>query len=514
MQIQTPSRPRTRHMLGWSFKTLLAMLVCLCVTAASHAAQYYVAPHGSDSDAGTRAAPWRTIGHALEQAYAGDTVYLRAGVYRETVRMPRSGSRRNGFITLRNYPFEQPVIDGSDLRVRGGEQGLVTVADRSYVRIQGLRLTDFHADDKAVPMGIFVTGAGEHIQLLDNHISRIETRHRGCDGNALGIAVYGRRAPEPLRHVLIRGNEIESLKTGCSESLSINGNVTDFEIVDNSIHDNNNIGIDIIGHEGTAPDPRFDIARNGVIAGNTVYNITSTANSAYPAGEMAAGGIYVDGGRQVLIERNRVFGNDIGIELASEHAGRFTRDVRVRNNLIYNNRSVGLSIGGYAPDTGGTVDCRIVHNTFYKNDTAMSWGGEVVVQHNARNNLFQNNIVYANAQAVFINYYVESTPRPLASDHNLFYTEAGRSAGQWQWRGVHFEGLAGFTLASGNDRHSLFANPRFVAASYIRDFSLERRSAAIDAGLDLGDHDFGDIDFRGRPRLHGPAVDVGAYEYY
>jgi hypothetical protein len=493
---------------------LLAALLCLCMTAAGHAAQYHVAPAGSDSDAGTRHAPWRTIAFALEQAEPGDTVYLRAGVYREAVRLPRSGSRRNGFITLRNYPFETAVIDGSDLSVDGGEQGLITIADRSYVRIQGLRLTNFHADDGAVPMGIFVTGAGEHIQLLDNHISRIETRREGCDGNALGIAVYGRRAPRSLSHVLIRGNELERLKTGCSESLAVNGNVRDFEIADNRIHDNNNIGIDVIGHEGMAPDPRFDIARDGVIANNTVYNITSATNSAYPDGEMAAGGIYIDGGRRILVERNRVFGNDIGIELASEHASRATRDVLVRNNLIYNNRTVGLSIGGYAPVVGGAQNCRILHNTFYHNDTAQSWGGEIVVQYNAHDNLFRNNIVYANAQAVFINYYVESTAQPLDSDHNLFYTRAGRAAGQWQWRGRHFAGLENFARATGNDRGSLFADPGFVSVGQIGDFGLDHRSAAIDAGIGSGRGDFGELDFRGHPRLRGHAADVGASEIY
>lgn len=147
------SRYKSSPTLRPRVQGLVAALLCLCVAAAGHAAQYYVAPVGNDSHAGTRAAPWRTIGFALDQADAGDTVYLRAGVYREAVRMPRSGSARNGFITLRNYPFETPVIDGSGLAVRGGEQGLITIADRSYIRIQGLHLTNFHADDGAVPMG-------------------------------------------------------------------------------------------------------------------------------------------------------------------------------------------------------------------------------------------------------------------------------------------------------------------------------------------------------------------------
>ncbi|WP_353177413.1 right-handed parallel beta-helix repeat-containing protein [Salinisphaera sp. T5B8] len=491
-------------------QVMVAVVLCVGITAASHAAQYYVSPQGDDGNTGSRHSPWRSIAVALRHARAGDTVYLRAGRYHETVHMPRSGSRRHGMITLRNYPFETAVIDGSRSRVTHGEQGLVSIADRSYIRIQGLHLTAFHADDESVPMGVLVTGAGEHIELIDNHISAIETRQSGCEGNALGIAIYGRRSDAALRHIRIAGNEVTQLKTGCSESISVNGNVTDFEIVGNTVHDNNNIGIDVIGHEGMAADPAVDIARNGLIADNIVYNISSRTNSAYPDGEMAAGGIYVDGGRDIVIERNRVFANDIGIELASENAGHATRDVLVRNNLIYHNHRVGLSIGGYDPEVGTTADCRIEYNTFYKNDTAMSWGGEVVIQYNARDNVFENNIVYANAQAVFINYYVDSSASPLQSDHNLFYTEAGRRAGQWQWRGKHYDGMGGYSRASGNDRNSLFGHPRFVSARYVPDFAqrLPRSPAVVArAEPDRAVRREGE-----RARVGG--ADVGAYEYY
>src|SRR5450432_3168457 len=48
------------------------------------ASTYYVAPGGSDSAAGTQAAPWASIGHAQTVAVAGDTVYFRAGKYAYT----------------------------------------------------------------------------------------------------------------------------------------------------------------------------------------------------------------------------------------------------------------------------------------------------------------------------------------------------------------------------------------------------------------------------------------------
>src|SRR5262245_19906877 len=66
-------------------RTLLAplaggLLVVLAPLGAK-AATYYVAPGGSDSAAGSQAAPLATIARAQAVAAAGDTVYFRAGTY-------------------------------------------------------------------------------------------------------------------------------------------------------------------------------------------------------------------------------------------------------------------------------------------------------------------------------------------------------------------------------------------------------------------------------------------------
>ena len=58
----------------------------------------------------------------------------------------------------------------------------------------------------------------------------------------------------------------------------MDGNVTNFVITNNVVHDNDNIGIDVIGFEGVSPDPAYDYARNGTVAGNTIYNISAINN--------------------------------------------------------------------------------------------------------------------------------------------------------------------------------------------------------------------------------------------
>ena len=146
--------------------------------------------------------------------------------------------------------------------------------------------------------------------------------------------------------------------------------------------------------ERTAPDPAVDQARDGVVSGNLVYNITSRGNPAYRNDENSDG-IYVDGGTRILIEQNVMHDVDFGIELASEHKDRATSYITARNNLIYHCHTAGVSIGGYAPERGHTDHCTVVNNTLYDNDTSGTGSGEFQMQWNMADNIFANNIVYA-----------------------------------------------------------------------------------------------------------------------
>lgn len=123
-----------------------------------------------------------------------------------------------------------------------------------------------------------------------------------------------------------------ALKLGSSEALVVNGNVEHFAITNNIVRDSNNIGIDAIGFEGVAPDEAYDQARDGVIADNLAYNIDSFANPAYQ-GERSADCFYVDGGTRIVIERNIAHHCNIGVELASEHRGKATSYITLRNKF-------------------------------------------------------------------------------------------------------------------------------------------------------------------------------------
>jgi len=475
-------------------------------------AAYYVSTSGNDNNSGSFNSPWRTIQHAANTAVAGNTVYVMGGVYNEVVTLPNSGSAVGGYITFQNYPGQTAVVDGAGLAIPGGQYGLFTIQNQSYLVLSGLEIRDYSTNTTAgTPIGIYITGAGSNIQVLGNRIHDIITTAKTCNANALGMAVYGNSAPASINNLTISGNEISHLTTGCSESLSLDGNVENWSVTNNIIHDNNNIGIDAIGFEGVSPDPAYDQARNGEISGNIIYNITSFDNPAYVPPQYAANGIYVDGGTQIIIERNLVHNVDIGMEMASEHPSRVTSYVTARSNLVYSSNSVGITIGGYSRNVGGTDHCDIVNNTLFLNDRRQTSSGEFQIQWYATNNIFENNILNATSQGLFIHNFTNSSPNPASVNDNLYFSSTGSAAGIWIWNGTTYKGFSQFQTGTGQDMLSTFADPLFLNRA-IPILRVKSSSPAVNAGVNLGAAVVGTLDYAGNARVQGANIDIGAYE--
>lgn len=498
-----------------NFSLVLILLAAVSGSFAQNNISFYIATTGSDTNPGTQAAPWRTIQHAADVARAGSTVNVRGGIYEEMITIKSSGNATDGYITFRSYPGEKAVLDAEHL-TPSGRSAVLTIHNKSYVRIEGFEIRNYRtAEHRIAPLGISVMGAGSHIELLKNDVHHIENTFQGRDrpgsgGNGFGIAVYGTDAKTPISDLVIDGNEVHHLKTGSSESLVVNGNVTNFRITHNVVHDNNNIGIDVIGFERTAPDPAVDQARDGVVSENLVYNITSKGNPAYGQ-DQSSDGIYVDGGTRILIERNVMHDVDFGIELASEHQNRATSYVTARNNLIYHSNTAGVSIGGYAPERGHTEHCIVINNTLYDNDTAGTGSGEFQMQWNMADDVFENNIVYAGKRCLMTvnKSEVDRNHPPVTIDHNIYYCAAGSKASTWKEVSEMLTGFDRYVQSTGNDVQSRFLDPGFVNAP--KDFHLRSDSPAIAAveidGLPVGDHDLD-----GSPRVQSAKIDLGCYQ--
>jgi len=499
----------------WAVTLLLLNYPAVAAVGQGHS--YFVAPDGDDNNPGTAAEPWATIQHAADTLAPGDTVYVQSGTYNEAVSLNVSGSADGGYVTLQNASGAIPILDGTSLAHPDGDNAIY-IHSQSYLIIQGFEIRNYTTSlPDIVPMGIQVEGAAHHIQLLNNHIHHIETNapvDRDLLGaDAHGIAVYGTET-QPIHHLTISGNELDHLKLGSSEALALNGNVEHFTVTHNLVHDTDNIAIVCIGFEETAATPMLDRARNGVVISNTVYNVDSATNPAYGGGESgggdrSAGGIYVDGGRNILIEHNRVYSANIGIEVASEHANGNASYITVTNNLIYHSHVAGIALGGYATDRGYAANCSIVNNTLYHNDSIHSGSAELMLQYDIRDNIIKNNIFYANEQSTLIsNVYTQNSGNLV--DYNLYYAPAGAVDSEWMWKNESYTGFAAYRSGTGNDAHSIFTNPLFIDAVK-PDLHLLSMSPAINKGATVAVVSQYDID--GEVRIQANVVDIGADEY-
>lgn len=516
------------------------ILALLLGVPALEAANYYVSPGGLDTNPGTEALPWKNIQRAANvgATAAGDTVFIRTGTYNERVTVNVSGSAAGGFITFRNYAGEAPVLDATGVTPPTTDTGLFLIVGRSYVRVQGLEVANYKStngttNQDQVPVGIHVRGASDHIEIRGCKVHDIWNHF--ADGNAFGIAVYG-DATTPMTDIIIDGNEVYQCRLGNSETLTINGNVINWQVTNNRVHDNTNIGIVAIGYEGTCcggtSDPVLDRARNGVIRGNAVWNCSSMgtvatgvpSNPAY-GGLPGAGGIYVDGGHDILIERNVSYQNDIGVELASEHLGKFSEAVTLRDNFVWRNKIGGLFLGGADITNGGSQNHVVTNNTFWENDAIQDGNGEIQFNHRVFNNTLRNNLIFANAQSLLLSNPVAATVSGEAMntgnviDYNRWQAPAGSAAAEWEWRKVAKTGFTAWKTASGGDANSSFGDPLLVstvvsgvAPPAAPDLHLRLDSPCRDAGDPAFATGSGETDGDGGTRVTGGRVDIGADE--
>lgn len=501
-------------------------------------AERYVSPTGTAGNPGTEASPW-SAAHAVTAAQPGDVVYFRSGTYSSRLNITVNGTATQP-IVFREYPGETPVFDMNAVTPTGANGSIIRMNNRSHITVQGLTLQNWRTSNDAVTVvGIEITGSGSGVRLLGNTLHHIEQNNAvlgNFDANGHGIVVYG-TGSTPISNLVIDGNHLYSLRLGASEALVVNGNVTGFKVNNNVVHDCNNIGIDFIGYEGISSDPAQDRARNGVCSGNTVYGIDSSFNPAYDGdfttggGDKSAAGIYVDGGTNIIIERNVVHSCNFGVELASEDPDGLTDQITLRNNLLHHNQQAGLIMGGYDRNRGSTQNCLIANNTFFQNGTFNAGGGQIQCQFYVQNCKFKNNILWTlpNETVVFGHFPSGGTAveREFGTtnvfSYNLYYANGASPDFEAYHSGSNetYGSLAAWQ-ASGlcaGDTGSSVGDPKFVeglpnVSAPVTAYGLSAQSPAVNTGEPSPGYQpgSGERDLSGDSRVRGGRVDRGAEE--
>ena len=226
--------------------------------------KYYVSTTGNNTANGLSiATAWRTIQYAADQMAGkrGVTVSVMAGVYAEQVTISLAGNSTAWIV----FQGNGAKIDGSTLgNPCSNCQGLVWLKDCKYLVFRGFEVHSYVSSQTTVdPTGIYISSLGgpsEFVQVYENSIYNIRTTGTTSSHNAHGLVAYGHY---PITNLVISHNEISNCTLGYSESLTVDGDVSDFEISDNVVHHNNNIGILAAGWYGVARAGGVDSARRG-----------------------------------------------------------------------------------------------------------------------------------------------------------------------------------------------------------------------------------------------------------
>lgn len=458
----------------------------------------FVSPIGDDNNTGTEDKPFKTVQKALDTVKSGQTIYLREGTYTALNTFKTSGSE-GSYITLRNYPGEHPFLTMTD----GTDGAIISLDGHDYIKIEGLEIGNFSS---SMAFGILLNSDENHIIIRNNDIHNLKTTKPGENenGEANAILCYAEgKTPElSINNICIAENNVHNNTTGWCESVSVTGNAEYVNIINNTVHDNTNIGIDFYGNAGYCPVKELDQPRYCVAAGNMIYNsICSYAECA---------GLYVDGARDIILENNTIYGSMYGIEIGSEElqADYPVKNIIARNNLVYDNSSGGIRVGGYdKKKTGFVTDTKIYNNTLVNNGIGEGgWNGEMCfVKCNGID--VRNNLVYK-----------ESTEYPMIGgdlaaeyvlnvtfNNNMFYNPLGENKIYFEFAKKSSEGIAAFDAQTGGK--NLFGKP---------DFDINYSLKAGSAGIDIGDNsvlDFMNSTDLGNNSRISNVIDIGAFEY-
>jgi hypothetical protein len=481
----------------------------VCIFSLNSLAQntYYVDTNGSNSNTGAFSSPWATLQYAAYQTHPGDTVFLRGGTYpAQFIILQNSGTEGNP-VTFKNYPQENPILDGSVYT----NQTMLLIKDLSHIVIDGLTFKGLKGD---TALALFITGISSNItvknctftNLKENTISPYSPT-----GNLLPLKVCGSSNLFPITNISINNNHVYDCKTGYSEGISISGNVDGFVVENNLVHDISNIGIVAAGFYNSCAQQKQ--ARNGIIRNNKVYRCRFP-NLAVNA---TAAGIYIDGARNVVAEKNLVYECQVGIQIGSEVLGGTANNDTIRNNVTYNNDRWGIGIGAneYPEKTGKVQNSALLNNTVFSNGSKNAdypesdWYGELNLTY-AENSTVQNNIFYANTHnRLYTISYFNMTGNSI--NHNLVY--ANQDVSPIVKRNFASMNWSTYKSVSGHDANSIFDNPNFNGTNVtLPELHFKSNSPAINAGNPLLQNKVGSQDKEGHNRYKG-IVDIGAYEH-
>ncbi|MCF6177490.1 MAG: hypothetical protein L3J71_17175 [Victivallaceae bacterium] len=523
----------------------LVLFMLVNGTSLLNAVEYYVATDGDDSaGTGVISSPWRTVKYAIGQLAAGDTLYIRGGLYRESyIDTFTSGTGESSRITITGYKNEQAIISsmldasgtGNWTQVSGDIYKYNNTATTTYRNIsvdsKPLRLkvkyNDFAGASTDVTAGgewsrdrygdglwVWVAGGGnpgaQNIEIsyayqtirIDKTISYITLKNLTIEGGYYPLDISGDYIN--VENCTIRNSYGDTIKvSGWTELMSPPEWNSEYGKIENcDIYYFGESAIDITGGD-------YWKIKNSMIHNGVYTRYDGTNNGQKLNGIMLKNnniGTEVDGCR--IFNFDAAFGA-IALGGSSDGATRYEGvDLVAKNNIIHDINAP------YITTFTGAKDCSFVNNIIYSCDTSDSvllgnTNVDALIQmrndyqstlHSTGvtilNNIFHDNNVLYNYRET-----IDGSDTNALIDNNYIYS-----------RDSYFDGAA-ITFSSMQSSKSFDVNSLTSTPGFVNYSNQLLRLIASDSGIEAGTELANNAnDYNGAQRVLNSTISIGAFE--
>ena len=481
---------------------------------------YHVSPAGS----GNACSPNLpcSLDHGLTLAQAGETIFLRGGVYYlGDMSLPRSGAP-GAPILIQGFPGETAILDGGDpspfswTATGGGVyRTTVNVADPHLVLVNGARLYPYQslADLQNLIFGIpgfYAAGTALYVRLANNAdpnsvamtVSRYNQAFLVQQNFVFFLNLTFRHYGQgPYAKALYFSNGSDNLVQGCTFAVNDLGIGLKYGSHRNLIQDNT--FYDTIfgwpweavkaGSELETGGIRFydpATGRGNVIRRNTfrdffdglgicpggpsdlVNETDFYENRVYRVGD---DGVETDGQcSNVRLWSNTFHDVLIGISLAPVNTG----PVYALRNLIYRTGAGNTKYPGspfkFNSGYGTSGPMYLFHNT--ADAVLPDTNGLEIKTPGTWTRLYARNNIWSGTACALYDY---NTTQPLDWDYDNLWSSSGGNL--IRWNNTLYANLPSFTAATGQEAHGLSLSPGFKNAGN-GDYTLSPVSGLIDRG--------------------------------